>query len=479
MTIQYAGAAALRRAETLRLPATAADRPSLPDVPVGRLAHVPGKKGLPFFGILPEAVADPYRFTRRMYERFGAVHRFYACGNWNVQLVGPEANEFVLFDAARNFSAAGGWEPVFGRHFKGGLLLRDGDDHQRHRKLVATAFKQHQMEGYLGIFNRVIPGAVADWRRGRFDAYAKAQSLTFAIGYATFLGEDEALATATDLRAFRSLMRSSTSVVTTPLPGNSEWRATRAQRHVRKLIDRLLARRDDGSRRDLLANLVRDQAETGLATDEIVAHLVFVTAASFDTLSSATVSVLYYLARHPEWQDAVRAELVERIPDPGAATTAQLQTCGLAERILKEALRLNAAAPVLWRRAVRDFTFQDVAIPAGTVVGVNPMLTHLLPEHWPEPERFDPDRFLPANSEGRHRYAFAPFGGGAHTCLGMNFANLQVKLLLRHLLADGVVRLTGTRPPRWHHWPNCRPVGGLGVEIVARRDLSRRADASA
>jgi cytochrome P450 len=459
VTMQFAGAAAIR---------PDAGAAILPDVSAARLAHVPGKKGMPFFGILPEAVIDPYRFARRMYERFGPVHRFYACGNWNLQLVGPEANEFVLFDAARNFSAAGGWEPVFGRHFKGGLLLRDGDDHQRHRKLVATAFKQHQMEGYLGIFNRVIPGTLAAWRSGRFDAYAKAQALTFGIGFATFLGEDERLATTQDLHAFRSLMRSSTSVVTTPLPGNSEWRAARAQRHVRKLIDRLLAREPGPDRRDLLANLVRDRHETGLTVDEIVSHLVFVTAASFDTLSSASVSVLYYLARHPEWQDAVREELVERIPDPHAATTAQLTACGLSERILKEALRLNAAAPVLWRRAVRDCSFEGVDIPAGTIVGVNPMLTHLLPQYWPDPERFDPDRFLPARSEGRHRYAFAPFGGGAHTCLGMHFASLQVKLLLRHLLDEGRIVLTDAKPPRWHHWPNCRPVGGLNVEIAAR-----------
>ncbi|MDB5690439.1 MAG: cytochrome [Sphingomonas bacterium] len=462
MTMQFAGAAAIRPGPP---PSPAA---ALPEVTARRLAHVPGKKGMPFFGILPEAVMDPYRFARRMYERFGPVHRFYACGNWNLQLVGPEANEFVLFDAPRNFSAAGGWEPVFGRHFKGGLLLRDGDDHQRHRKLVAAAFKQHQMEGYLGIFNRVIPATLPAWRQGRFDAYAKAQALTFGIGFATFLGEDEALATQADLNAFRSLMRSSTSVVTTPLPGNSEWRATRAQAHVRRLIDRLLARGPGPERRDLLANLVRDRAETGLSIDEIVSHLVFVTAASFDTLSSATVSVLYYLAKNPEWQEAVRAELTERIPDPHAATTGQLTGCALAERILKEALRLNAAAPVLWRRAVRDCTFEGVEIPRGTIVGVNPMLTHLLPQYWPNPDAFDPDRFLPARSEGRHRYAFAPFGGGAHTCLGMHFASLQVKLLLRHLLEDGRITLTSSRPPKWHHWPNCRPVGGLGVEIVAR-----------
>ena len=85
--MQFAGTAAIRPDPALS-PAA-----GLPDVSAARLAHVPGKKGMPFFGILPEAVIDPYRFAARMYERFGPVHRFYACGNWNLQLVGPEANE--------------------------------------------------------------------------------------------------------------------------------------------------------------------------------------------------------------------------------------------------------------------------------------------------------------------------------------------------------------------------------------------------
>ena len=114
---------------------------ALPSVSARQLARVPGRRGLPVFGILPFAVRDPHRFAQGMYDRFGPIHRFYACGSWNVQLVGPEANEFVLFDQAGNFSSRGGWKPVFGRHFDGGLLLRDGEDHQWHRKLIASAFK--------------------------------------------------------------------------------------------------------------------------------------------------------------------------------------------------------------------------------------------------------------------------------------------------------------------------------------------------
>src|SRR6185312_10316267 len=128
------------------------ERHQFPRVGRSAIRDIPGVKGLPIFGVLPKAVRDPFTFARSMYDRFGPVHCFYACGNWNVQLIGPEANEFVLFDREGNFSAYGGWKPVFGRHFDGGLLLRDGSNHSWHRKLVATAFKQDQLQQYLSTF---------------------------------------------------------------------------------------------------------------------------------------------------------------------------------------------------------------------------------------------------------------------------------------------------------------------------------------
>ena len=435
------------------------------------LASVPGKRGLPFFGILPEAVLDPLAFARRMHAAYGPVHRFHACGNWNVQLIGPEANEFVLYDQARNFSAEGGWRPVFGRHFEGGLLLRDGADHQWHRKLVGTAFKQEQLQSYLAIFAGNNESVTARWSGRSLDVYELAQQLSFANGYAAFLGRDPALATREDLLAFRYLMRAAAAVVTLPLPGTAEARAAWARRHVEGLIRPMLAEAVAPQRTDLLASLCR-MRDLGLLDDgEVMAHLIFVVAASFDTLSSGTVATLYHLAAHPDWQEQVRDELCAEIPDPAAIDMADLNRCELAAGAIKESLRLNAAAPVLWRRSVRPFEFGGHAFPEGTITGVNPMLTHLLPEIWEQPERYDPLRFSPERSHGRHRFAFIPFGGGAHGCLGANFAYLQIRALLRSLLDRHELVPARTSPPRWYHWPNCRPRGILRIGLRPR--LSR------
>ncbi|HEX8625215.1 MAG TPA: cytochrome P450 [Allosphingosinicella sp.] len=431
------------------------------------LESVPGRRGLPFFGILPEAVLDPLAFARRMHESYGPIHRFHACGNWNVQLVGPEANEFVLFDEARNFSAEGGWRPVFGRHFEGGLLLRDGANHQWHRKLVATAFKQEQLQAYLDIFVRNNARVLAAWAGRPLDVYELAQQLSFANGYAAFLGRDPALATREDMLAFRYLMRAAAAVIPLPLPGTAEARAAWAKRHIEGLIRPMLSEPVARERTDLLANLCRMRDLGLLVDDEVMAHLVFVVAASFDTLSSGTVSTLHYLSANPDWQEKVRAELCDLVPETGSIDMADLNRCEQSGWAIKESLRLNSGAPVLWRRAVRPFEFGGHAFPEGTITGVNPMLTHLLPEIWGNPAQFDPQRFSAERSRGRHRFAFLPFGAGAHGCLGANFTYLQLRALLRCLLEAHELVPTGA-PPRWYHWPNCRPRGILRIELRRR-----------
>jgi cytochrome P450 len=237
---------------------------------------------------------------------------------------------------------------------------------------------------------------------------------------------------------------------------------------VTRLIRAMLDKPTAEDRTDLLAVLVR-MRDAGLIDDaEIIGHLTFVIAASFDTLSSGTVSTLYYLARDRAWQDRVRAELCDTIADPLHTSVAEVGRCDQAEWAVKEALRLNAAAPVLWRRAVRDVGFGGYDFPAGTIMGVNPMLTHLLPSIWPDPLAYDPSRFAPDQVRARHRFAYVPFGGGAHGCIGANFASLQIRALLRRILESHELVLADRAPPTWYHWPNCRPRHGLNITLRRR-----------
>ena len=140
----------------------------------------------------------------------------------------------------------------------------------------------------------------------------------------------------------------------------------------------------------------------------------------------------------------------------------------LTEMAFKESLRLIPPVPSIPRCAMRDTEFGGFMLPAGTRVNVNPLYTHHMPDIWVEPEKFDPSRFADENSRNRHKFAFVPYGGGAHMCLGLNFAYLQAKCFAVHLLSQhDVIAAPGYRPD-WKLWPIPQPRDGLRVRLEPR-----------
>jgi cytochrome P450 len=129
-------------------------------------------------------------------------------------------------------------------------------------------------------------------------------------------------------------------------------------------------------------------------------------------------------------------------------------------------MRMRPPVPSIPRRATRDFTFKGYAIPAGTMVGVNPLFTHHMPEIWPEPDKFDPLRFTDEAQRGRHRFAYVPFGGGAHMCLGLHFAYMQAKCFAWHFVKNLNVSLEPGYVPQWQMWPIPKPKDGLRVILT-------------
>jgi cytochrome P450 len=120
------------------------------------------------------------------------------------------------------------------------------------------------------------------------------------------------------------------------------------------------------------------------------------------------------------------------------------------------------------RRAMREFEFAGYRFPVGTRVNTSIIFTHHMAEIWHEPRRFDPTRFSDENSRGRHRFAYAPFGGGAHMCLGLHFAYMQAKCFAYHLLSTTKVTSAPGYRPKWQMTPIPKPRDGLRVMVEAR-----------
>jgi cytochrome P450 len=141
----------------------------------------------------------------------------------------------------------------------------------------------------------------------------------------------------------------------------------------------------------------------------------------------------------------------------------RLDELHLTEMAFKEAVRLIPPVISLPRRAMREFEFGGLTIPAGARVYTSVLFAHRMPEIWPEPERFDPLRLSEENSRGRHRFAYAPFGGGAHMCLGLHFAYMQAKCFAYHLLSTTKVSILPGYRPKWQLAPIPKPRDGLKV----------------
>jgi cytochrome P450 len=440
------------------------------------LAHLPGEDGWPIVGNTFAALKDPVHHVEAMFRKYGPVYRDRLFGARTVSMLGPEANELVLFDRDRTFSSSYGWGFLLDRLFPHGLMLMDFDEHRLHRKALGVAFKPAPMKAYLGELNNGISRRIADWhlagggRGGACDLhfYPAIKQLTLDLAAASFLGIELGPQANAVNRAFVDMVAAITSVVRTPIPGTQMWKGVKGREAIVAFFCREIPKRRAGQATDLFSELCRATKEDGsLLTDQEVAdHMSFLMMAAHDTLTSSVSSLVYLLVKHPEWQDRLRAEMQGLgLPRGAPVPYERLSELALFEMAFKEAMRINPPVPGIPRTAVRDFQFKGYDIPAGTRVGIDAIFTHRMPEIWREPLKFDPLRFTDEAARARHKYAWVPFSGGAHMCLGLHFAYMQAKSFFYALLTTTKVSLARDYISRWQMWPIPKPLDGLPIRI--------------
>jgi len=374
---------------------------------------------------------------RGLRERFGPVVAQGAGSLRMVNLFGPDANRFVLMDRERIFSSRRPWMRIMGHVFPNGLLLRDGEEHKHHRKIMHEAFKRPVLRSYGERMNPRVEAGLAGWapRGGRVQAFSAFKGLTLDVAASIFVGQELGPRRQRMNERFEDLVAASMSRLRLPLPGLEYTRGVKARAAMLRDLDSLLADKRGRGGEDMFARLFRAETEEGerFADADILDHMNFLMVAAHDTTTSTLTSMTYELARQPELQERLREEsrALGRshagLDDEGA-----LPGLGLT---LKETLRRYPPLPVIPRTATQDFDFGGYRFPAGTTVVVSPIHTHHMPEWWSDPFRFDPGRFAPGRAEDqRHTHSWVPFGGGPHMCLGKRFAEMQVRIVMHQML---------------------------------------------
>ncbi len=421
---------------------------------------------------------DAIRSARRMredmlgivserYERFGPVVRQSQGPMRMVNLFGPDANRALLLDREGIFSAKKSWDLIMGRIFTNGLLLRDGEDHRTHRRLLREAFRTPALQSYLERMNVMLEEMLAGWadEGGDLLAFPRIKSMTLELACRIFLGV-QGEETSRLNQAFEAAVAASMSLLRLPIPGLEFNRGLKGRRYMIEQFERWIPDRRANEGEDFFSRFCHAVGDDGrpLEDEEIIDHLIFLMMAAHDTTTSSLTSLLYELAANPEWQERVRDE-VRAFGKPVLGYDDQLAMPDTIA-VIQETLRRYPPLSTIPRVTTAPFEWAGYEIPKGVMVVIYPIHTHHMREWWTDPFRFDPERFQPGREEqAQHSHSYVPFGGGNHMCLGLRFAEMQIKAVLFQL----VQRYRWSVPAGYEmpvqQAPISRPIDGLPLRV--------------
>ncbi|NMN94046.1 cytochrome P450 [Antrihabitans stalactiti] len=431
------------------------------------LASIPGSAGLPLIGDSVQLLHDPVGWATKRYERYGPVSWTSAFGKTIVTLLGPDAWDAPIMNRDKLFASGDAWNYLIGPFFPRGLMLLDFDEHLFHKRIMMQAFAKSRLTSYLDGMNPVIADGLAVWSESdRFRTYPALKQLTLDIATRTFMGAPLGPGADRINRAFIDCVHAGTAYVRFPVPGLRWSRGLHGRKVLEQMLREQLPSKRAGDGADLFSALCHAESDDGhsFSDDDVINHMIFLLMAAHDTTTITMTTMMYYLAKHPEWQERCRAEsLALGSPTLDFGGQESLHSLDL---VMKESLRLLAPLPEMPRATVADAEVLGHFLPAGTFVMVMPQLNHLMSEYWPEPRKFDPERFADDRREDKvHKHAWVPFGGGVHKCIGQFFGGMQVKAVLHQVLQKFEWSVDPNYEIRWDMTSLPAPKDGLRVRM--------------
>ncbi|RGC67094.1 Epi-isozizaene 5-monooxygenase/(E)-beta-farnesene synthase [Micromonospora sp. MW-13] len=420
-------------------------------------------RSVPLWHVLPGLARDPVRALLGFGERAaGEVVRL-NLGSFRPYLVTDPAHvQQVLGDRADNFGRAGDgpfWGPL--RRLFGDGILGDGPVWSDSRRILQPLFTARRVEAMMGGIADTVADAVAELdapaRAGRpVDIGAEQARIVCQAIMKAFFADRISVPDA--LRVIEAQDAIATSVIprvlvpfaplALPMPGDRTFRDA-----VRRIDDVLVpivrsARDTAAHGDDVISTLWRGTRDDGRPMDE--RQVRNDTVAMVAVTTETTINVLTWLWPHLERSPEVAARLQEEIDQVVGGDRVgpeHLPRLTYTRMVLDELIRLYPVAWLAPRQVVRPVSLGGVELEAGATLLVSPLITQRLERYWERPGVFDPDRFAPDRVRARHRYAFFPFGGGPHQCLGIHLFYLEAQLIVANVLSRYRLRMRGSRLP--------------------------------
>ncbi len=353
------------------------------------------------------------------------------------------------------------------------VFTSDGEVWRVLHSALVPAFHAARVDACAALITRLAGAMVDAWpARGTVEMIPQLMDLTLGVTTLALFSQDlrDEQAGVAIIRFIELFNRG----IASPLPA---WIPTPAQREMKQLVQAaraylqpvIDARRASGEDRgDVLSMLLIAQANdtSGILTDEQVTNEVTnLFAAGYEVVSHTLAFTLYLLARHEAWLEKTIAEVRGQL-GTRPATAADLEALPLLDQVVKESMRLLPVTAVVAREAAVDMTLNGATIRRGQTVLIPPWTLHRRAADFPDPLRFDPERFAPARSASIPKFAYIPFATGPRICLGAAFANLQVRLTLAAILQHVRPALLPGYTMRPIFRFNTRPADALPMQIV-------------
>jgi cytochrome P450 len=397
----------------------------------------------------------------------------------------PELAHEILVEKSDHFVKSFGLS-VFAKPLLGeGLLTLEHQAHRTRRRMVAPAFMPKHIAGYAAeMVARADRAAERIAQLGETDIAEETMRVTLDIvGKTLFDAEvsgDAAVVGEALTEAMDVLMRGVMSAVPLPpvIPTPANLRGRRATRRLNAIVYRMIAERRatlQQNRSDLLSLLLsaRDEAnDQGLSDHEVRDEAMTLFLAGHETTANALAWALYLLAQQPVVRARLEAE-VDAAYSGGILGYESLRALPYCAQVVKETLRLIPPVYMVTRRVERAVEIGGYQLPRNSIVIINILGIQRHAQHYPDPERFDPDRFSPAREARLPKQAFLPFSSGPRVCIGNHFAMMEAQLVLASWVHALRFELVSQAAPDFEPLLTLRPRGGIPMRVYSRTTVSQ------
>lgn len=443
----------------------------------------PRVSSLPLVGSLPRLIADPLSFMEQAQREQGDIFSMDLGFTQVIGLCHPRYVHHVLVEHAHKYSKGGPmWDSM--RTFMGNALpMSEGAFWKRQRRMIQPSFHHQRVSLMTDTMVEAIDECLLEWDlaalEGKpFDVSVALSRVTMTVLVRTLFGsgmdkedaEKVAQAFSFILEYFIAGMVTHSLPEWMPVPGRQRYRES--IKMIDEIMTRLIERgREQSSGEDNLLSLLLQavDGESGermtnaQLRDEALGFFI----AGYDTTAAGMTWVLHALTQHPEVTDKVRVELdaVVGTRRPGFA---DLMRMPYTRNVLQEALRIHSPSVWLPRLSVVEDEIDGYRIPPGVMMVIFTRLIHRHPGIWDDPLTFDPDRFTPERSEGRHKLAWLPFGSGQRQCIAKEFSLLEGMLIMARIVSRYELSAVPGRVPQERVSTNLRTKDGMWLNLRPR-----------